>query len=170
MKYGGLLLVVLLGFIGCDKDADLSKAKVEIYLLQSFTASYDPISPGTTSITNARLESKPLVANKDIEYYKQSEYFFKLNKNIKPLVKDFSKDKGFAVTVNGDVVYYGVFHPAFLSSITFGLATIDPFALTTESSVGIQYANFNSNPQLTQLDKRNDPRILEAMAATGRLR
>jgi len=170
MKYLGMLL--LLGIIGagCNKNHDLAKNKVEIYLLESFSRVSNPVSPYAISITDARLEKQPLVRNGDIDYYEQAQYLFKLKKNIKPLIKDFSGDRGFAVTVNNETVYYGVFHPAFLSSLTFGVATIDPFALTTESSVTMQYLNFDNNVQLAQLDKRNDPRILNALSATGRLR
>ena len=170
MKYLGMLLLLGIVGAGCNKNHDLSKNKVEIYLLESFSTVLNPASPYAMSVTDARLEKKPLVANNDIEYYEQAQYLFKLKKNIKPLIKDFSKDRGFAVTVNNETVYYGVFHPAFLSSLTFGLATIDPFALTTESSVTMQYLNYDNNPQLAQLDKRNDPRILNALSATGRLR
>jgi hypothetical protein len=170
MKYLGLLLMLGMVCAGCNKNYDLSKNKVEIYLLESFSTALNPASPYALSITDARLEKKPLVANDDIEYYEQAHYLFKLRKNIKPLIKDFSRDRGFAVTVNNETVYYGVFHPAFLSSLTFGVATIDPFGLTTESSVTVQYLNYDNNVQLAQLDKRNDPRILDALSATGRLR
>jgi hypothetical protein len=139
-------------------------------LLKSFSIVSNPAIPGAITITDAKLEESPLVADREIEYYKQSEYLFKLKKNIRPLIRDFSKEKGFAVTVNDHVVYYGIFHPAFLSSITFGLATIDPFMFTTDNSVSMHYAMLDNNPQLAQLDKRNDPRFLAAMSASGRLR
>ncbi len=170
MKHLGLLLFSAVFAVGCSKDHDQSTDKVEIYLLESFSTVQNPASPYAITITDARLEKKPLVANGDIEYYEQAQYLFKLKKNIKPLIKDFSRERGFAVTVNDEAVYYGVFHPAFLSSLTFGLATIDPLALTTESSVTIQYLNYDNNVQLAQLDKRNDARILNALSATGRLR
>jgi len=170
MKYLGLLLLLGIVGAGCNKNHNLSKNKVEIYLLESFSTVLNPASPYAISITGARLEKQPLVANSDIEYYEQAQYLFKLKKNIKPLIKDFSGDRGFAVTVNNETVYYGVFHPAFLSSITFGVTTIDPLSFTTESSVSLQYANYDNNTQLAQLDKRNDPRILNALSATGRLR
>jgi hypothetical protein len=160
--------LLLLSSLSCKKER--SNDRVEIYLLKSFSIVVNPTTPETVTITEAKLENTPLVSNRDIEYYKQSEYRFKLKKNIKPLIRDFSGDKGFAVTVNNQPVYYGLFHPAFLSSIRFGVATIDPVVFTTDNSVSMQYANFTNNPQLTQLDKRNDPRILNAMAASGKLR
>ena len=167
MKFLACFLLVL-GGISCDKDH--SDDRVEIYLLKSFSIVSIPTTPGTLTITDAKLEKNPLVANNDIEYYRQSEWLFKLKKNIRPLVQDFSSDKGFAVMVNNHVVYYGIFHPAFLSSIAFGIATIDPFMFTTDNSVSMQFANLDNNPQLSQLDKRNDPRLLAAMSASGRLR
>ena len=170
MRYLALLLIIGIAGAGCDKNHDLSKGKVEIYLLESFSTVLNPAAPYAVSVTDAKLEKQPLVANNDIEYYEQAQYLFKLKKNIRPLIKDFSKDRGFAVRVNNETVYYGVFHPAFLSSLTFGVATIDPFALTTETSVTVQYLNYDNNSQLAQLDKRNDPRILDALSVTGRLR
>jgi len=170
MKYLGILLLLGIFGAGCSKNHDQSNDKVEIYLLESFSTVLNPAPPYAVSIRDAHLEKTPLVANDDIDYYEQAQYLFKLKKNIKPLIKDFSKDRGFAVTVNDEIIYYGVFHPAFLSSLTFGVATIDPFALTTESSVTLQYLNYYNNVQLAQLDKRNDPRILNALSATGRLR
>jgi hypothetical protein len=170
MKYLGMLLLLGIAGAGCNKNHDLAKNKVEIYLLESFSTVMNPAAPYAVSVTDARLEKDPLVANEDIEYYKQSEYVFKLKKNIKPLIKDFSKDRGFAVKVNNETIYYGIFHPAYLSSITVGVATIDPLFLTTDVSLSIQYTNYNNNAQLAQLDKRNDPRILDALSATGRLR
>jgi hypothetical protein len=170
MKHLLLLLFLYVFAAGCSKDEGQSSDKVEIYLLESFSTVQNPAFPYAITITDAQLEKKPLVANGDIEYYEQAQYLFKLKKNIKPLIKDYSGDRGFAVTVNDEAVYYGVFHPAFLSSLTFGVATIDPFVVTTESSVTVQYLNFDNNVQLAQLDKRNDPRILNALSATGRLR
>ena len=170
MKYLGLILILGIVGSGCNKNHDLSKGKVEIYLLESFSTVLNPAAPYAVSVTDVRLEKDPLVANSDIEYYEQGEYLFKLRNNIKPLIKDFSKDRGFAVTVNNETIYYGVFHPAFLSSITVGVATIDPFAFSTETSLRMQYVNYNNDAQLAQLDKRNDPRILNALSATGRLR
>ena len=166
MKF--LAWILLLGGISCNKDQ--SNKQVEIYLLKSFSIVSNPTTPETVTITDAKLEKNPLVANSDIKYFKQSEYLFTLKKNIRPLIQDFSRENGFAVTVNNQLVYYGIFHPAFLASMTFGLATIDPFIFTTDNSVSIQCVNFDNNPQLSQLDKRNDPRLLEAMSASGKLR
>src|SRR5688572_16863067 len=104
MKYGTLLLILPVVFIGCSKNHDQSKHKVEIFLLESFSTVYNPTTPEAISITDAKLEKKPLVANNDIDYYEQAQYLFKLKKNIKPLIKDFSKDRGFAVTVNDETV------------------------------------------------------------------
>jgi hypothetical protein len=160
--------ILVFSSLSCKKEH--SGNRVEIYLLKSFSLVSNATIPETVTITNAKLEKNPLVEDSDIEYYKQSEWLFKLKKNIRPVIQDFSSDKGFAVVVNNQVVYYGIFHPAFLSSITFGLATIDPFIFTTDNSVSMQYASLDNNPQLTQLDKRNDPRLLAAMAVSGRLR
>ncbi|HEX8279452.1 MAG TPA: hypothetical protein VF540_12185, partial [Segetibacter sp.] len=90
---------------GCKKE---SSSKVEIYILTSFTISIDqtPVT-FTSSISNAVPDRSPLVADADIKYYTKATTTFKLNKDIKPLIKNFGPDKAFAVTVDGKPVYFG---------------------------------------------------------------
>jgi hypothetical protein len=151
----------------CKKDR--SSARVEIYLLESYSLMTDLASvPVTNYIENAVLEKTPLVADRDIVEYKRAETTFKLRKDINATVRNYGKDKIFAVTVNGEPVYFGRFYPLFLSSIEFGLATISP-QLTTRS-IHIYFPTITGNILLNHLDKRNDSRILGVMRATGRLR
>ncbi len=66
-------------------------------------------------------------------------------------------------------MYYGRVHPAYLSSMTLGLATIDPI-LNDDYELIMRYVNIDQMPILQQLDKRNDERLLRALRETGRLR
>jgi hypothetical protein len=159
-------LFSLLLLAGCRKNG---AAKVEIYLLQSYTTSISSANPGIVSINNPVLEDTPFVRDDEIAYYDQQSRTFRIRTNIKQDVQTFGPDKAFAVTVNNDPVYYGRVHPAYLSSITFGIATIDPI-LTGTNELPMRYAFMDQVPALQQLDKRNDPRILNAFRATGRLR
>jgi hypothetical protein len=157
---------VVLLFAGCKKEGG---AKVDIYVLQSFSRTVNTsVSPATISIANAVLASTPLVANEDIAHYQKATATFGLKKNIKALIKDFGPDKAFAVTVNGDPVYFGQFHPAYLSSIAFGVATIDP-VLYNNKELTIYFATVQGSAVLQALDKRNDNRLLTALKETGRL-
>jgi hypothetical protein len=121
-------------------------------------------------VSNAVLEDKPLVSNADIQYYQESSATFALTKNIKAIIKDFTPSQGFAITVNSRPVYYGVFHPGYMSSIAFGIATIDPIISTTETSLGVQYVGFNNDAYWLSFDKRNDAAIIDAFRNSGRLR
>lgn len=146
------------------------RSRVELYLLQSFNRTVDlSVAPGVTQISNAVLAGSPLVADKDIAWYSAVNKTFGLKKDISSQLKDYGPDKAFAVTVNGEPVYYGVFHPAYLSSIVFGIATIDPFWVTGKE-LPIRYTLYDNNPALQRLDKRNEARLLAALQQSGRLR
>ena len=92
-----------------------------------------------------------------------------MKKDIKSAIQNYGADKAFAVTVDGQTVYYGIFHPSYLSSIRFGVATIDP-TLSNANRLPIRYATIDGNDDLKKLDQRNDSRIIDALKATGRLR
>ena len=166
MKRILFLLFSLLLLAGCRKNGT---AKVEINLLQSYTTEANPSNPNLVSINNAVLEDTPFVRDDEISYYDQQARSFRIRTNIKQDVQTFGPDKAFAVTVNNAPIYYGRVHPAYLSSITFGIATIDPI-LTGTNDLPMRYAFMDQVPVLQQLDKRNDPAILNAFRATGRLR
>jgi hypothetical protein len=173
MKYlfCGLLFITL--FAACKKDntANKSTSKVDIYMLKTFSINIDQTTnPATLSISNAVLADTPLVADKDIELYTQSSTSFKLTKNIKSIIQNYGPDKAFAVTVDNQPVYFGIFHPSYLSSIAFGLATIDPTIYTTDNEMSIRYATITGNTYLLQFDRRNDNRIINALETNGRLR
>lgn len=162
-----LSCLALLLLVSCKKQQG---SGVEIYLLKSFTATIDPATtPAVVSINNAVLDNTPLVADGDIAYYSRSTTTFTLRKNIQATIQDFGPDKAFAVTVDRQPVYYGRFHPLYLSSITFGVATIAPF-LSDSKNLKIDFANFTGSSWLLQLDKRNDPQIINRLRATGQLR
>lgn len=166
MKWILFLFISLLAITGCRKNGD---AKVEIYLLRSYITQTDPSNPGLVSINNAVLEDTPFIRNEEIKSYDKQARSFRLYTNIKQDIQGYGADKAFAVTVNNDPVYYGRFHPAYLSSMTLGLATIDPI-LNGENELIMRYVFIDQMPVLQQLDKRNDQRLLRALRETGRLR
>lgn len=151
----------------CSKDD--SNVQVNIYVLKSFT----PLPPDSahrfrTGITNAIAEDVPLLTKTDIDYYTQSTSAFKLNRDIRPVIKDFNGGKGFVVVVNNEPVYYGLFHPGYLNSLTTGLAVIDPlFFFNNEMKIGFVTI---TGENLEQYDKRNDPKLIKALSALGKLR
>lgn len=157
-------------FISCKKGEHGSGPRIDIYLLKSFTATVDQsTTPATISITNAVLNDTPLVSDQDIKVYVKATTTFVLRKDIQTIIQHYSADKAFAVTVDNQPVYYGRFHPFYLSSITFGLATILPMLLNN-NELQIDFPTTEGNSFLQQLDNRNDSRIINALKATNRLR
>jgi hypothetical protein len=161
------LLIAIVTLAGCNKK---SGTKVEIYMLKSFSISEDlSTRPATLSIVNAVLADTPLVANHDISFYIKSSATFILKKDIKPIIQNYGPDKAFAVTVDNEPVYYGQVHPAYMSSIRFGIATFDPVYLS-KNQLKIEFAPTDGSTYWKELDKRNDSRLLGALKVTGRLR
>jgi hypothetical protein len=159
------LLIIFLS--GCKKGNDSSSPQVDIYVLKSFSPGINKsTTPSSTTISDAVLGAK-IVTNSDILSYNQTTRTFKLKKNISGTIKDFGPDKAFAVTLNTKPIYYGTFHPGFMSSLRFGIATIDPIMVQTE--LQINYILDQKNPALEKLDKRNDPSILQAFNLSRRL-
>ena len=135
-------------------------------MLKSFTTSINrTTSPGAISISNAILADTTLVADSEIESYTQSTTTFKLRKDISSIIRNYSTNKAFAVTVDNKPVYYGLFHPGYLSSITFGLATIDPL----NQQLRINFTS-NGSSDMLRLDKRNDSRIINSLRKSQRLK
>ena len=159
--------LTLILFVGCKKE---HSSRVDIYLLKSFTSTVDQsTTPATVSITNAVLEDTPLVGDEDIRFYTKATATITLRKDIQSTIQNYGPDKGFAVTVDNQPIYYGRFHPIYLSSMTFGVATIVPL-FYNNNELKIDFINLEGNSFLQQLDKRNDSRILNTMKATNRLR
>lgn len=167
MKRILLLLLTALVFTGCKKqDYD----RVDIYLLKSWTQEINSTTnPGLLTISNAVLEDRPLVSDPEIKTYDHSSTSFQLYSEIKPVIAAFGPEKAFAVTLNGTPVYYGKFHPAYLSSTVIGVATIDPL-LSGDYELPLRFIHIQGNAELASLDKRNHPAIIESFRRSGRLR
>jgi hypothetical protein len=162
-----LLTLAVVVLAGCSKERG---GQVEIYLLKSFTVQVDTtVVPATHSFLAAVLEEEPLVADRDIRYYKTSTTTFKLQKDIKPIIVRYGPDKAFAVTVDGDPVYYGRFQPAYMSSVVYGVATIEPMSMNN-NELTMHYVKWDGSATLQQLDRRNDARIIRALWPSGRIR
>jgi len=165
-----ILVFVAAIFSGCNKSGSASGSKVEIYVLKSFTRTLDTSRQmGIILIEDAVLQDQPLVKNSDILFYERSTSSFKLLKNIQPQLDTLDAFHAFAVTVDGEPVYFGTFHPMYLSSILYGGATINPNYIEN-NKLKVDFAYHDMFPFLMSLDKRNDPKILDAFRSSGRLR
>lgn len=154
-------------FHGCQKERTSS---VAIYLLDEFTLAPDSTTfPATLAISDYRLAPTPLVKDTDIRYYNKSTSTFFLKNTIHPLIRHYGPKQAFAVTVNQQPVYFGLFHPGYLSSKLFGLATIDPI-LAGDPVLAIEFSHIDGHSFLQQKDRRNDPLLINDLKAAGKLR
>ena len=158
--------LVFILFVGCKKQ---NASKVDIYMLQSFTVNVDQTASPVPIFSNIVLADTPLVADEDIRFYTKSTTTFTLKKDLQSVIRNYSSDKAFAVTVNNQPVYFGIFHPMYLNSIPFGVAMIVP-VLYRNNELKIQFATIVGNSNLSDLDKRNDKRITSSLLVSGRLR
>jgi len=167
MRYIITCCIACILLSGCSKDDP--NVQVSVYVLKSFTVvPPDSTRRFRTDITNAVAEDVPLFTKSDIVYYSESARSFKLSRDLRPVIKDFNASKGFVVVVNNEPVYYGVFHPGYLSSMVVGLATIDPiFFPDYELTIGFITI---TGENLEQYDKRNDQKLIKALRASGKLR
>lgn len=135
MRWQPLVLLIVV-FAACKKEG--SDNQVGIYLLQSFTRAVDTnYYPAVTIVKNPVLETQALVANNEITGYDQSTNTFRLTTNIYERVKNLGPDRAFAVVINNELLYCGMIHPGYLSSLRFGIATIDP--IFTNEELAIHY-------------------------------
>ena len=165
MRFLFILGCCLVIFSGCKKERG---NRVDIYLLKSFTTTTNTsTSPATMSISNAVLEETPLIKDEDILFYTKSTYTFSLKNNFPSTLYNFGADKGFAVAVDGEPVYFGKFQPGYLSYIPFGHALITPIL---PQELNITFPMISGSTDLVAMDKRNDELLLNTLKATGRLR
>ncbi|MEO9004803.1 MAG: hypothetical protein ABI288_08695 [Ginsengibacter sp.] len=57
-----------------------------------------------------------------------------------------------------------------MSSIVFGVSTIDPLMTVDDKELKINFPTIEGNPLFHQLDKRNDSCINNVLKSSGRLR
>lgn len=163
--FSSLLLIIL--FSSCTKE---NTSKIDIYLLKSFSLTTDQTTnPFTQKISNAVLSETPFIVDQDIQFYTKSETTFQLSRDIKDIIKNYGPDKAFAVTVDNQPVYYGLFHPGYLSSMTIGVPTIDPI-FYFNNQIKIQFVLITGSSDLLTLDNRNDSRLINSLKTSGRLR
>jgi len=164
-----LIFLCFVGLPGCKKQS-LSANQIDIYELKSFTLKYDTTQAGLQRIENPVLKDSPVLKNSEIQSYSLTQHTFKITVNANERFKNLNGSNGFAITVNNVPVYFGLFHPAYLSSMVLGVPTIDPI-MTTESAFQIDFVNMHYlQGDISALDKRNDDKIIKALKDSGRLR
>jgi hypothetical protein len=161
-------LIVLLLFTGlsCKKAADQKSGGglVEIYALETFSlisqkCQVDP--------SMAVLQANPVISNNEIISYSPTDYLFKLTAQGKQDSEIFESFPGFAVTVNKEVIYYGI-HKPFTSSSSCD-HSITMYISFPSRNLVMNLGYPGPLPGITIDDQRNNAKLIDALNAQGKL-
>lgn len=130
-----------------------SPAKVEIYLIEK----------------DGKLDNIPLLRDEDIASYNPATTTFHLRHNLNPIWSTLKKGQSFAVTINKKPVYIGFFESGFSSYRKYGITTIMLEIVGYNKTLIINHDTLDNDLKTKQSDKRNDPKLLKALKASGRL-
>ena len=165
-----LFLVVLLS---CSKSenagyTDGASGKVEIYLL-----SKTELVSGRCEVDKAKsiVDSKPIITNNDIIAYHSAENEFEVNATAFQRIIGLSDKTAFAVTLNREVIYYGIYKPFISSSscdnsITMSTLTYNINAFRLKMALG--YPGLLQG--ITVEDLRNHADLMSALEKQGKLK
>jgi hypothetical protein len=163
-----LILFPLCLLLSCTKeDLNAPGTEVGIYTLASFkwVANICQVDPST-----AVLDAAPMVANADITRYDQVAFVYhltpaavaKLNSQLKP-------GQPFAVTVDRQPVFIGVYKPGFLSSSCMESITMSYIAPNgTSIQLGLGYPPSAIRTSAV-IDDPNHPKLIATFKAQGKL-
>ncbi len=161
-----LFCAVLLSVQSCKKASTTPQGNglVEIYGLESykFVPNKCQVDPST-----AVLKTIPVILNSQIISYSQGSHEFKLTNPGKEASKAFQNLFAFAVTVNKEVIYYGVYKPFTSSSSCEHSITMNIAWSTGNLSMILGYPSPVAG--ITIDDQRNNPKLLAALNAQGKL-
>ena len=150
-------------FISCKKEDTASGNLVEIYLLKNYQ-----MSTGKCSVDAASLLDSAVVLNNDIIAYSVSEYKFTLNFAAIQKLKTLTDFTPFAVTVDKQVIYYGIFKPAFSSSSCGESVTMD-IDWNAGNKITLNLGYPGTIQGITIDDQRNNPKLIATLKNQGKL-
>lgn len=153
-------------FLSCRRDnGNVGPKDVEIYLLKSYQtiSSKCQIDPSLSVLQNTAT-----IQNQDILAYSTTEYKFKLTDAAIDKVKAFKDRTPFAVTVDGQVIYYAFFKPGISSSSCDQSITMD-IAGPSDNEIYLRLGYPSLLPGATIEDNRNHPKLIEALRRQGKL-
>ena len=160
------LLAIFIITNSCNKKNIAGGNSVEIYSLK--TVQFVP-NKCQVDASRSTIEDIPLVTNQDIIEYAKTNYEFKLTDGGIQKLQTLKTRNAFAVTVDKQVIYYGIYMPDYLSSscdhsITMGLSW------SPDNKIRMRLGYPGQLQSATIDDKRNDPILLAALANQNKLR
>ena len=150
----------------CGVDNSKTNESVEIYLLKKYKW-----VTGKCKIdaSHSVLQDTPIIRNQDILEYSQREYQFKLTDSGLLRMSCFQLYTPFAVTVDKQVVYYGLFIPSIWSNSCYH-SIIMTNDIWSRDKINIRLGYPGELPTEKMLDERNNTRLLDRLKIQGKLR
>ena len=149
----------------CNKGSADNKKEIEFYLLESYqlVAGKCQVNPST-----AILQNVPFVSNNEIRQYNKDQFEYRLSESAIQKINALSPRAPFAVTVNKEIVFLGIYMPPTMSSTCEHSITM--FALNNTAYIHLGYPGWIQTPTTTAIDdQRNNPSLLAALKAQGKL-
>jgi hypothetical protein len=160
-----ILLVVLLFVAGfrCEKAAVAGK-DVEIYLLAK-----GGLMPSACKVdaNNAKLASGPILRSDDIISYSASTHIFTLQPAAYKSIEALTDTTPFAVTVDREVIYFGIVKSNFSSSSCDQSITMDNMLRVNTIEMRLGYPGLLDGVVIE--DKRNDDLLIATLRSLGKL-
>jgi hypothetical protein len=160
-------LIIALSLAACKKDKPTDIKQVEIYLLESYQ-----LVPGKcqVDVSSASLKNSALVTNEDILWYSKRDYEYGLTSNAIQKINALSGRTPFALTLDKEIIFIGVYMPPIMSStcdqsITMYVNTISNKAIL---SLGYPYGLQSGSSSIS--DQRNNPRLVNALFRQRKLK
>lgn len=161
-----LFIALLLIYASCKKEKVTAGERVEIYLLKTIR-----LVSGKCQIDASLsvIEDTALIRNSDMLEYAQSASELKLSEAAFQKIKSLWDNTPFAVTVDRQVVYYGIYKPYISSSSCNHSITMQPVPLS-DKKVAFQlgYPGLLAGAAID--DQRNNSRLLATFKSQGKLK
>ena len=164
-------LFLALFFAACHHDdTSPSNSSIDIIKLKSYAT-----KPGSKAIAEESvvLSDTILVRYADILYYERATHRFYLTPKATAFLNSVGPEKlhgkPFAIAINQKPLYTGYFWAAFSSSIC-DWVYIDPIMVDGYNFIEVRLGYPWLSPEMQIPDKRNDARLLDVLAADGKLR
>ncbi|MBL0355667.1 MAG: hypothetical protein IPP72_01725 [Chitinophagaceae bacterium] len=165
MRYLIFILLVSAVCFSCKKDT--AGKPVEIYLLKTYQTVTGKCQ---VNASTALLKDTAMIANNDILAYSPTLYQFKLSERALQKAKDLDDFTPFAVCVDKEVIYYGIFKSNFSSSSCDNSITMDAGWGGANNHITMNLGYPGTTEATVIDDLRNDPVLITSLQQQGKLK
>lgn len=159
------VLILFISLAGCKKDKRDGAKEIEFYTLKSYQLVAGKCQvDASTAVT----EDQPFVFNNDILQYVKNKHEYRLTANAIQSISALPPRTAFAVTLNKEIIFLGIYMPMFLSSTCDHSITL--FTLDNTAYIQLGYPGWIQTAAPAIDDLRNNPSLLAALKAQGKLR